>query len=116
MPKQTAPMAPALEGLPERLRQAREDLGLGCNELDRKASVGGGMVSRIENGKKLSGVAGNVLLRLADALGVRSGWLLAGEKPIRDDGKWLVIQASPEILQMLRQAARELPAAGTRAR
>jgi transcriptional regulator with XRE-family HTH domain len=109
-------MAPSLEGLPERLRQAREDLGLGCNELDRKASVGGGMVSRIETGKKLTGVAGNVLLRLADALGVRAGWLLAGERPIHDSDDCMVIQASPKILDMLRQEAREFPAAATRTR
>lgn len=65
--------------LGDRLRQAREAAGLGCNELERLAGLRS-CVSRIERGERL-GSRYETLAALAGALGIRTEWLATGKGP-----------------------------------
>jgi transcriptional regulator with XRE-family HTH domain len=67
-----------VEDLASRLRLARLQRGLGVNELTRKAGLGGGQVSSIENGRRSKQVAAETIRALAQALEVRYEWLATG--------------------------------------
>lgn len=104
MPKRREEVEPELVGLPERLRLAREAEGLGARELDRASGLGTGAVTRLSKGDRLSGVTAAKIIRLARALNVRPEWLLTGNPPMRDDGEWILVQASAGLLEALRQS------------
>lgn len=65
-------------GLGDRVRQAREALGISCNELDRRAGLGVSVTSKIETGTRTS-ITAETAARLAMALGITSDALLYGE-------------------------------------
>ncbi len=65
------------KGFPKRLMQAREARGLGVNELQRRADLGSGQVSRYEFGDRAK-IPAHYLGQLADALGVSLDWLWFG--------------------------------------
>lgn len=73
----------ATNGLGERVRRARERLGLSQSALARAAKLRPQTVHAIEAGLILRPRA---LTDLACALSVRSEWLLWGEPPIRLEG------------------------------
>lgn len=67
----------------DRVRKAREALGITQNELGRRAGLKTGYVSRIESGDRGKRTSGDVATALAQALGVRYEWLLHGKGPQR---------------------------------
>lgn len=69
---------------PLRLRLARETAKLTGVELSDKCGIDQSVISRYENGKRVAGMTANSVILLANALGVRSGWLLSGEEPMYD--------------------------------
>jgi transcriptional regulator with XRE-family HTH domain len=77
--KKQTPTPPELLTLPSRLRYARERAGLTGVGLAQAADVDPAQVSRYENAERLSGVEAATLIRLARALGVPVGWLVADE-------------------------------------
>lgn len=73
------------ERLGDRIRQARTRLGMSCNTLDERASLGGGTTSRMERGIRghgERGTASEVIKRIAAALEVRPAWLFTGDGPM----------------------------------
>jgi len=67
----------------DRLRIAREEAGLGVRELARECGVSNAQISRLEAGGRTP--RPDTLLLLADHLGVRVEWLLAGRGAMRPD-------------------------------
>lgn len=70
-------MSEDLEGLAERLRLARDRLGLTQNEVGIRAGIHAPTVTRYEGGQNLPGA--KALVGLARALDVSIDWLLLGE-------------------------------------
>jgi transcriptional regulator with XRE-family HTH domain len=68
-----------VQRIASRLRMAREIRGLKMNELNRRAGLAGGTVSRAESGERLPEAVGWVAL--ADTLNCRLDWLLRGIEP-----------------------------------
>lgn len=66
-------------GLGARLRSCRERKGWNQQELATASGVDGGRISRIEGGKRIAGLTAAHVVRLARALEVSVGYLLAGE-------------------------------------
>lgn len=101
MPKRTAKPAPPppeeLLSLPERIRYARKRAGFSQKELAARSSVSESQLSRYESSERVEGVEAATLIRLARALGVPVGWLVADEgdagpipvftEPPRGDGR-----------------------------
>ena len=68
-------MPPELKGVTKRIEQARDLAGLNVTEAG---------TSRWERGLRLKKASAVEFVRLAKKLGVRVGWLLRGELPMRD--------------------------------
>lgn len=66
--------------LGDRLREARQEKGMGQRSLARASGVSQGHISHAESGKRVE-LGPTVLSALADALGVSVDWLLTGEGP-----------------------------------
>jgi|GEM_PF-4508170 transcriptional regulator with XRE-family HTH domain len=80
--KRDIPLPEELEHFSARLRYARELSGLGVNALAEAADLSSGsVVTKCEKDGHIPDAA--TIVRLATALGVRHGWLLAGEEPIQ---------------------------------
>lgn len=81
MPKaaKTAPPPKALIELPERLTYARKRAGFTKKELAERSNVNASQLSRLEAGERVEGIEAFTVMRLAQALGVPVGWLLADE-------------------------------------
>lgn len=67
----------AANGFPQRLRAAREARGMLVTELNQRAGISDGSVSRLEMGDRPNVGIGTVE-KLADALGVSIEWLWLG--------------------------------------
>jgi len=67
------------EAVGRRVKELREKMGLGVNELDRMVGQNG-FTSRLENGEKKRPNL-FVMLRVADVLGADVRWLATGEEP-----------------------------------
>jgi phage repressor protein C with HTH and peptisase S24 domain len=76
-------MKPKPKTLAERFALAREESGLGSNELDRRIGVGQ-FTTKIESGDKRNPRA-ETLAKAAVELKVRAEWLAAGIGPMRDE-------------------------------
>jgi len=65
----------------DRVRVAREARGWSKNELEKRAKVAVGYISRLEAGERgqTRGITDSTLEKLATALGVSSEWLRSGE-------------------------------------
>lgn len=83
-----------LRALGARLRLAREESGLGTNELGRVSGTSGAVVTRIEDGE-MRAPSAEIVIALAKAAHVRPGWLLTGEEPMRPPLLRIVEQAKP---------------------
>jgi transcriptional regulator with XRE-family HTH domain len=70
-----------LEGFGSRLRLARESAGLSMRELGERIGAGHAIIGRCERGERLPRLQD--VAKLSEALGVRIGWLTAGESPMR---------------------------------
>lgn len=116
MPKTTKPVDPSLLGMPDRARQARKDAGLGVREVGEKSGNGVAFVSRLENGKRIGGLTVSLVLAHARALGVNVQWLLTGEGPQRSDGRYVVMEITPQVIEMINNAKAELKPTGAVAR
>ena len=68
-----------VEGVGERLHDARESAGETQRSLGEAAGISGPAVARIERGQSRPSL--EAAARLAAALGVRAGWLAFGELP-----------------------------------
>ncbi len=69
----------ALVGLGSRVKKCRKKLGISTLELDYRAGLCRGHVSKIESGERISpGI--RTIASLAIALGVSIGWLATGKK------------------------------------
>lgn len=79
--KQTIPESFA--GFPERLRAAMKDDDINATQLGEVAGVSKQVITRALNGERRDGMRAASLVLLAEALGVRVGWLVAGELPVR---------------------------------
>jgi transcriptional regulator with XRE-family HTH domain len=79
--KKPTPAPPELLRLPTRLKYARERAGLSGAALAKKAGIDPAQVSRYENPEsgRAAGIEAATLIRLAQALGVPVGWLVADE-------------------------------------
>jgi transcriptional regulator with XRE-family HTH domain len=86
----------AVRHIGDRVKEARIELDLSCNDLARRANLGRGVVSRLENGDRLPRL--DALQNLAAALGVSLQWLLTEEGPR--------IKSAPADLPRLAEAAR----------
>jgi hypothetical protein len=84
---------------------------MGTRKLGDLSGVGVGCVSRYENRQAFEGVTASNVAALARALGVRVGWLLAGELPMRDDGRFAVVELTPQLVKILRDSTGEFQAA-----
>ena len=67
----------------ERIYKIRKELGLTLEELGERVGVSGAALSNIENGKRMP--SRPLASTLAQTLGVREEWLLAGEEPVYDE-------------------------------
>jgi transcriptional regulator with XRE-family HTH domain len=74
-----------LSGLPTRLRQVREQLGLTRDGFARQLRVTRNSVSRYELGHQVP--TAEVLVRIARAGGVSLDWLLAGDAGRKPEGR-----------------------------
>lgn len=81
MPRKSAPPPAELSHFGARLRYARDMSGLGVRRLASASTVSASSITRAE----LHGCVpdAGAIIRLAAALGVRAGWLLTGEEPIK---------------------------------
>lgn len=80
MPKRKpSPPIPELEGLPTRLRYAREHAGLTQTALAERSGHDLSQISRWESADRGIGITIESLIRLARALGQPVGWLAADE-------------------------------------
>ena len=68
---------PELQSVGERLRYVREKQGLSLDRLAEKAEVSKSFLSGVENNK--SGISGENLLKIANALGASLDYLLRGQ-------------------------------------
>ncbi|MDP9368858.1 MAG: helix-turn-helix domain-containing protein [Chloroflexota bacterium] len=73
-----------MNGFGERLRRARERIGLGQRDLAAAAGVGVATVARLELDQTHPRPV--TVRRLAVALGVRVPWLVIGEEPMLEEG------------------------------
>lgn len=80
--KRKAPLPESWLGFPDRLRYAAAIERLDGVQLAEKSGVESSTISRIYNRRAQETPAPTVIL-LAQALGVRAGWLLSGEEPMR---------------------------------
>lgn len=90
---------PDIEGLRFRLEEA-----LGKNEqkwLAEHSGVEASTITRIIKGQALVGVPGDTIVRLARALGVSPGWLLAGDGPKR--AIWVQAEVQPQTQAPVRK-------------
>lgn len=76
-------MCVAIEHMGQRLREAREAIGISARELDRRAGLTEGHTSLLEGGRNMEvGTAA----KLAIALGVSLDWLVFGDsRPTNND-------------------------------
>ncbi|MDP9366883.1 MAG: helix-turn-helix domain-containing protein [Chloroflexota bacterium] len=74
-----------MDGFGERLRRARERVGLGQRDLAAAAGIGVATVARLEVGQTHPRPV--TVRRLAAALGVRVPWLAVGEEPMLEETK-----------------------------
>lgn len=65
--------------LGSRLRYARDHRDMKQNELARLSKVDAAQLSRLESGQSGAGVEAATIIRIARALNVSVGWLLADE-------------------------------------
>ncbi|MDP9469236.1 MAG: helix-turn-helix domain-containing protein [Chloroflexota bacterium] len=72
-----------MDGFGERLRRARERIGLGQRDLAAGAGVGVATVARLELGQHRP--RPGTVRRLAGVLGVRVPWLAVGEEPMLEE-------------------------------
>ena len=68
-----------------RIKQAREDAGLTQRELAQRAEISQQQVSYAESGAKL--LRATVIVKVADALGVTTDYLLTGKKTFEEYDK-----------------------------
>lgn len=68
-----------MTGLPGRLVMAREGRGLTAKQLSEISTVEPGIISKLQRDMSLEGVSAAHIVRLAVALRVPVGWLLAKE-------------------------------------
>jgi transcriptional regulator with XRE-family HTH domain len=61
------------------MRYARERQGLTLTALAETTGMDLSQLSRLEKGERVAGIEAATVLRLAGALGVPAGWLLADE-------------------------------------
>ncbi len=93
----TAPPPKVLTDLPERLVYARKRAGFTQKELATRSKINASQLSRLEAGERVEGIEASTAIRLAQALGVPVGWLIADEgdagpvpvfeEPPRGDGR-----------------------------
>jgi transcriptional regulator with XRE-family HTH domain len=79
--KKDSPTPSELTRLPARLKYARERAGLSGAALAKKSGIDPAQISRYENpdSGRAKGIEAATLIRLAHALGVPVGWLVADE-------------------------------------
>lgn len=78
--KSASPPAPQeLTTLPDRLKYARKRVGFSQKELAERSQVSESQLSRYESAERIEGVEAATVIRLARALGVPVGWLVADE-------------------------------------
>ena len=70
-------------GFPDRLRDAMREDDINATQLGEVAGVSKQVITRALNGERRDGMRAASLVLLAEALGVRVGWLVAGELPVR---------------------------------
>jgi transcriptional regulator with XRE-family HTH domain len=81
MPKRVAPISPELDEFPERLTRAREASGLSMRRLAKAAQASHSKFVLLERGEGVAGLGIDQALKIARALHVSVGWLVAGEQP-----------------------------------
>ncbi|MFY0614691.1 MAG: helix-turn-helix transcriptional regulator [Hyphomicrobiaceae bacterium] len=72
-------IAELLETVGQRVRTARQRIGLSRRELSEKSGVSQRYIAQLETGQGNISIA--LLMRLGDALGLRIDWLVAAEDP-----------------------------------
>lgn len=82
-PAKRRPLPASMKGFPSRLSEAIEEDGRPDREIAEAADVDAGGLSRWKRGQRFQGIDAASVVRVAKALGVRVGWLLAGEEPKR---------------------------------
>lgn len=95
----------SISSLPERLRAARQALGLSTRALDRKAGLSNGQTSRIEGGKRPR-VEAETIEKLAAALGVTTEWLLGGNATPRAKAVEHGVDTLPHRQEAMQMAAK----------
>lgn len=94
-----------LRGFPGRLREAMDEANLNGKQLAELSGITAGQISRWLHGKRVAGIQAGVGIRVAMALNVRVGWLLAGEEPKRPSPRSIPVYAeSPEAILALGEA------------
>lgn len=81
MPDLRGNIPSSMVGLSGRLKMARRARGWAVTELGERADVDIGTISRTENDIGIEGRSATLLVRLAEALDVPVGWLIANEGP-----------------------------------
>lgn len=98
----------AILDLPKRLAEAMERDDINATQLSERADVSKQVITRLLNGERRDGVRGASIIKLANALGVRVGWLLAGEKP-ENAGTFETPEAARIVAATLRHLGYPLP-------
>lgn len=86
MPKVTIKVPIEVQTLPLRLQDAMKRAGVNQPELARRSGVAQSAISNLcSAARSAGGSLGHVVL-IANALGIRVGWLAVGEEPMRAPG------------------------------
>lgn len=96
----------ALRGFAQRLRTAREEAELSVRDLASEADVGASTISLAEREMRLPDLA--AVIRLSEVLGVRIGWLISAEPPMRGRTVTILVEDDgPEAERIRRDLRRE---------
>lgn len=104
----TKPSVPdSLLEFPERLREAMTDDDLNATQLAELAGVSTQLVTRALKGERRDGMQAASAIKVANALGVRVGWLLAGENPKHAGGVGVTADGVPAA-EIVRQTLAQI--------
>lgn len=76
--KKDTPTQELLE-FPARLTMAMSLAKVGVREAARRCGITAGQISRYKRGESVAGIQADLIIRMAQALNVSVGWLIAGE-------------------------------------
>lgn len=100
MPRLVNPIPKEVRDLPRLIKKYREDAGYSRRELERRAHISSGQLSRIESGTVTDAISASMVVRIAHALRLPVG-VLFGENRLEFE------ITDPEAIRHLKSLARK---------